>query len=86
MKEMTLKEAKRIAGRVGARIVETPNKGIYEIRIAGRPFENNRINHSVVFHEQSLREAAKTAVLETGKHAKALYERAKQVYVEEDIL
>ena len=81
MAEMSLKEAKRIAGRVGARIVEKP--GLYTVILAGRAIEGVTQTHFEVF---SPRQAATCAVIETGRQAIILKDFAKQVYAEEDIL
>ena len=86
MAEMSLKEAKRIAGRVGARIVEKSvgqDHFVYEVVLAGRSLKGVVENH---FTGRTPRDAAKLAVLETGRQARVLYDYAKQVYVEEDIL
>lgn len=83
---MSLKQAKLIAGRVGARIVE--ESASYEVTIAGRALRDPVSNETspMVFYASSPVQAAHTALVQTGIHAKAVLELSKRIYVEEDLL
>jgi hypothetical protein len=89
---MTLKQAQRIAGRVGARIrvvpdVATAGLEIFEITISGRTIKGQDGNDlPMLFTEHSPRAAAHCAVIRTGIHAQAVQNLCKKVYVEEDLL
>jgi hypothetical protein len=75
---MDLKRAQIIAKQVGARI--RPVGTDFEITL-GVPGSEN-----MLFTMGSPKWAAHTAVIETAKAAKALMDRAKQIYVDEDLL
>lgn len=83
---MTLKQAKLIAGRVGARILE--NSSEFEIIIAGRGLKDpvSGETSAMTFFAPTPFQAAHTALVQTGIHAKALLELSKRIYVEEDLL
>ena len=88
--ELTLQQAKRIAGRVGARIVQNNNTGsepVYEVTIAGRSFKDlDGSQRLMLFYARSPLEAAHTAIVQTGAYCKALVEVCKRTYVDEDAL
>lgn len=89
--ELTLAQAKRIAGRVGARISvkksTNPDDNLFEqlvVTIAGRQFRDLDGNErQTTFYVQTPLEAAHFAVMETAKHAHALVEVCKKAYVDE---
>lgn len=83
---MTLPNAKRIAGRVGARIVAKGTE--YLVTIAGRPIRDPVTGHisQMTFHSATPFEAAHEALIQTAIHSRALMELAKRIYVEEDLL
>lgn len=88
--EITLAQAKRIAGKVGARIkAETDGDGPdhYVVTIQGRAFTAlNGVERPTVFFCLTPLEAAHTAVIQTGQHSTQLLELCKMTYVNEDVL
>lgn len=85
--EITLAQAKKIAGRVGARIAEDkadPSGRRLAVTISGRAFKDLDGNGvPTVFYVQSPLEAAHAAVIHTGQYCHALLEVCKKTYVDE---
>ena len=86
--EITLAQAKRIAGRVGARITpDKDNPGVFIVTISGRSFKDlNGEMRSTKFYASPALQAAHTAVIQTGAYCHALLELCKYTYVNEDVL
>lgn len=86
--EITLAQAKKIAGRVGARIAPDRNDpSLLLVTIQGRSFKDlNGLQRQTVFAAQTPLEAAHTAVIQTGQHCHQLLELCKHTYVNEDVL
>lgn len=94
---MNIKTAKKIAGRVGARIEEfkfhesgSDNHvliAVHTLRITipGRAIGEEKMTISMP-EGATPRGAAHTAIVETGKHAQRLLSLCKKVYVEENLL
>lgn len=93
---LTLKDAKRIAGRVGARIQvfsedtlpdSATQEVSYQVTIAGRSFRSvDGEEMGTVFWASTPREAAHVALVETGRFTTQLIRLCKQLYVDENLL
>lgn len=82
--EMTLGQARRIARRVGARIVSRePAEEGFTVTIPGRAIAGES---SMTRWASSPLHACHIALIETAKHAREVYELCKRVYVEENLL
>ena len=78
---MTLKQAQRIAGKVGARIKAVPSG--FEVTIPGRSVSASGMTFT---GGVTPRQACHAAIIETGKHSQRVLDLCKKVYVEEDLL
>lgn len=95
---MNLKEAREIARKVGATIEEKKyddnkvydGKVEYEtdyiIRLGVIKIGSAGVRENIVLHAQSPAEAANLACIETGRAARALFEVAKKVYTDSDLI
>lgn len=82
---MSLKTAKAIARKVGARITEHGSVEASFLVVLAIP-EVGKNGQPARFWAQSPREAAHTAIIETAKACQALLVEAKQIYVDENLL
>lgn len=89
---MDLKKAREIARSVGATIAESDNVSpqtkqfTYQVRLGVCVIGANGTREYMEFQSPTPAEAAKHAVLETAKAAKAMMDQAKQVYVDSDLI
>lgn len=88
MTDMDLKQARAIARSVGATIEEnvTPHGRSFRVRLGVCHIGSNGTREYRDFSSPTPAEAAKHAVLETAKAAKAMMDQAKQVYVDSDLI
>lgn len=81
---MDLKEARELARQVGATI--TPEQDYFVVRLGVVKLRPDGGREDVRLIAPTPESAANTALLETGKAAKALYEQAKRVYASTDLI
>jgi hypothetical protein len=82
---MNLKRAQGLARKLGGRILERGEQN-FEISLGVTRLDADGLPHNGTFWAQTPKEALALLCIETAKAAKTLSDKAKQIYVDEDLL